>query len=165
MVSYLQRIDKEKRKCWKERYACSDHPEDVLRNDLINRIHTMYPEFKYLRDFEWKVDNGFSNRQKGELIFGSDYGIYLIIETKYLNLGTDETAQVFTQNDQLISVREQARKYKEIAAKRFCAEAVKIIGATFTNEDNRIHFLDGDEEIAKEPLKASFDCKVPQPIF
>src|SRR6185437_10911339 len=104
-------------------------------------------------------DNGFSNRQKGELIFGSDYGIYLIIETKYLNLGTDETAQVFTQNDQLISVREQARKYKEIAAKRFCAEAVKIIGATFTNEDNRIHFLDGDEEIAKEPLKASFDCK------
>ncbi|CAG8509357.1 11949_t:CDS:2 [Ambispora gerdemannii] len=145
MSHYLQTIDQGKRRHWKEFYACSRHQEDELKNYLINRIHRICPGFKYLIDFEWEVK---SKRGKGDLIFGSDYGVYLIIETKFLNTESGKTAQV-SRHDARLKVKEQAERYKEIATERFYAEAVKIIGATFTNEDNKIHFLDGDEKIAR----------------
>src|SRR5947207_871331 len=95
-MSYLQTIDKSKRKEWKEIYASLRHPEDDVKNSIINNLHRICPGFKYLVDFEWKV----SNRAKENLIFGSDFGVYLIIETRSFHTGSgrSRTAQVFRSN-------------------------------------------------------------------
>src|SRR5581483_4771099 len=137
----LLTIDKRKRKVWNEFYASSDHPEDVVKDHLINKIHKIYPGFKYLIDFKWE-DEGYTDKGRGNLIFGSDYGIHLIIETMALHTGNEGAAQD--------KVKIQATRYREYAAKNFGSES-KVIGATciFTNIDFQIHFLEDNENIAK----------------
>ncbi|RHZ65296.1 hypothetical protein Glove_318g66 [Diversispora epigaea] len=137
-------IDKTKRMEWKNFYENSIHSEDALKNDLINQIDRICPGFKYLIDFEWEVEKGYSNKGKGDLIFGSDYGVYLIIETKFLHPGSGRNARVH-KHDARHKVREQAKRYREYATERFGIEA-KVIGATFTNEDDKIYFIDDDDQ-------------------
>ncbi|RHZ45600.1 hypothetical protein Glove_668g23 [Diversispora epigaea] len=111
-----------------------------LKDYLIDRIDGICPGFKYLIDFDWEVEKGYSNKGKGDLIFGSDDGVYLIIETKFLHPGSGRNARVH-RHDNKRKAKEQAKKYREHATFRFGVEA-KVIGATFTNEDYQIHFLD-----------------------
>ncbi|CAJ0746877.1 23241_t:CDS:1, partial [Entrophospora sp. SA101] len=146
-------IDKEKRRDWKGFYARSTHPEHEIKNYLIDNIHKICPGFKYLVDFEWEIEEGHPNKGKGDLIFGSDYKTYLTIETKSLHTGSGKTAQVSRHNARR-RVKEQAERYNEFATKRFGVEVVDVIGATFTNEDYRIHFLDdNDKRIARSVAK------------
>ncbi|CAG8559918.1 10961_t:CDS:2 [Acaulospora colombiana] len=74
MNNYLQGIDK--RKEWKNFYEHSNpkHPEDIVKNVLIEQIDIICPGFKYLIDFDWEAERGYSDKGKGDLIFGSDYG-------------------------------------------------------------------------------------------
>ncbi|CAH1763284.1 13897_t:CDS:2 [Entrophospora sp. SA101] len=160
MRNYLQRIDKEKRRDWKGFYARSTHPEHEIKNYLIDNIHKICPGFKYLVDFEWEIEEGHPNKGKGDLIFGSDYKTYLTIETKSLHTGSGKTAQVSRHNARR-RVKEQAERYNEFATKRFGVEVVDVIGATFTNEDYRIHFLDdNDKRIARSVAKELFPLPV-----
>ncbi|CAG8505776.1 6156_t:CDS:2 [Acaulospora morrowiae] len=155
MNNYLQSIDK--REEWKNFYKYSNpkHPEDEVKNVLIDRIDVICPGFEYLVDFDWEVERGYSNKGKGDLIFGSDCGVYLIVETKSLHPGSGRTAQVSRHNSRH-KVKEQANRYREIAIRRFGINA-KVIGATFTNEDYQIHFLDDyDEQIAKHNPETQF---------
>ncbi|RHZ86405.1 hypothetical protein Glove_51g38 [Diversispora epigaea] len=155
-------LDKNKRNEWKIFYENSIHPEDDVKNVLINQTNRICPGFKYLMDFEWEVEKGHANEGKGDLIFGSDYGIYLIIETKFLHPGSGKTAQVSRHNAKH-KVKEQAKRYRELATEIFKGLGVefKVIGATFTNEDDQIYFLDDDDKKIAELVAKEFR----NPIF
>ncbi|GBB96812.1 hypothetical protein RclHR1_02840009 [Rhizophagus clarus] len=80
----------------------------------------------------------------GDLVFGSDYGIYLVLETKLLNNNQGEIAEK-QRIEGIISVKERARKFKELAKKKFNDH--KVIGVSYTNDKKEpIQFVDINDE-------------------
>ncbi|CAG8577777.1 9443_t:CDS:2 [Rhizophagus irregularis] len=119
------------------------HPEEKMKNYLINNIDKIFPGFNYLVDFEWCVNEDYLHYGIGDLIFGSDYGVYIVIETKWLNTNTGKTAQV-SRNIARNKVKYQSITYKKYAQEKF---ALKVIGASVTNdEENAIQFVDNQDE-------------------
>src|ERR1051325_2766965 len=111
----------------------------------IQNINEIVPGFKYLIDFQWEFDNN-----TGDLIFGSDYGIYLVIESKWLNVNTGTRAER-SRNDARTNVKDRARRFNQLAIAKYGNDAIKVIGASYTNdtENEKLQFVDNqDEEIA-----------------
>ncbi|CAB4411671.1 unnamed protein product [Rhizophagus irregularis] len=141
-VRNLKRIDREKRREWDQNKNIY-HPEEKMKNYLINNIDKIFPGFNYLVDFEWFVNEDYLHYGAGDLIFGSDYGVYIVIETKWLNTNTGKTAQV-SRNIARNKVKYQSITYKKYAQEKF---TLKVIGASVTNdEENAIHFVDNQDE-------------------
>ncbi|CAB4398871.1 unnamed protein product [Rhizophagus irregularis] len=141
-VRNLKRTDREKRREWDQNKNIY-HPEEKMKNYLINNIDKIFPGFNYLVDFEWCVNEDYLHYGIGDLIFGSDYGVYIVIETKWLNTNTGKTAQV-SRNIARNKVKYQSITYKKYAQEKF---ALKVIGASFTNdEENAIQFVDNQDE-------------------
>jgi hypothetical protein len=138
----LRRLDKEKRREWDQKRNIY-HPEERMKNDLINNIDKIFPGFNYLVDFEWCVNEDYSHYGVGDLVFGSDYGVYIVIETKWLNTNAGKTAQV-SRNIARNKVKYQATTYKQFAQEKF---ALKVIGASVTNDsENSIQFVDDQDK-------------------
>ncbi|PKK70768.1 hypothetical protein RhiirC2_779254 [Rhizophagus irregularis] len=118
---------------------------DNMKNGLINNIGQILPGFNYLIDFNWDVYENHRHHGVGDLVFGSDYGVIIVIETKWFNTDTLSKAQVNARK----KARNRVRKYRGCAQKKFIA--VKAIGAVFTNDTgNSIQFVDDqDAGIAK----------------
>ncbi|RIA85796.1 hypothetical protein C1645_830239 [Glomus cerebriforme] len=156
-INSLIRLDEKKRREWNQNHNINN-PEDNMKNDLIKNINKIVPGFNYLIDHPYGA---------GDLIFGSDYGVYVAIETKQLmNFGTGRSVQVaesYVKNE----VKNQAKVYKQIVQEKFM---VKVIGVSYTNEtkENTIQFADDqDAEIANliniyynEIWNMGDDCKI-----
>lgn len=141
-VKNLRRLDKEKRREW-DQNRNTYHPEERMKNDIINNIGKIFPGFNYLIDFEWCVNEDNLHYGVGDLIFGSDYGVYIVIETKWLNTNTGKTAQV-SRNISRNKVKYQAITYKQYAQEKL---ALKVIGASATNDaENAIQFVDDQDK-------------------
>src|SRR5436190_1500489 len=72
-------------------YRNNDINRLLKKNYLIKNINEIVPGFKYFVDFQWEFNEfnegnnvAYDNNRIGDLIFGSDYGIYLVIETCWL---------------------------------------------------------------------------------
>ncbi|GBC01924.1 hypothetical protein RclHR1_04390009 [Rhizophagus clarus] len=115
----LRRLDEEKRREWYQNRNMHDR-EECMKNDLINNIDQILHGFNYLIDYG-----------VGDLIFGSDYGVYIVIETKWLNINTGKNEQVSRHNSRNM-VEHQVKKYKRHAQEKY--NTVKVIGASFTND-------------------------------
>ncbi len=123
-----------------------NHPEYKMKNDIINKIEEILPGFSYLVDFEWVT--GQEDYGVGDLIFGSDYGVYVIIETKWLNIMNPEQRARIARNQARNNINYQAIIFKQFAEEKFKNDAIKVIGASYTNDDI-IQFVDSqDREIA-----------------
>jgi len=145
-IKSLKRLDKEKRRSWVQNYNGS-HSEERMKNDLINNIDKILPGFNYLVDFEWDVNENYHHYGVGDLIFGSKYGVYISIETKWLNTNSGKSARA-SRNYARNEVKTQAERYRRLAQDKFM---VKVIGASYTNDaENTIQFVnDQDAEIAE----------------
>ncbi|CAG8577741.1 uncharacterized protein OCT59_025503 [Rhizophagus irregularis] len=143
-VESLRRLDKEKRREWNQN-SNMNNQVDNMKNDLINNIGQILPGFNYLIDFNWDVYENHRHHEVGDLVFGSDYGVIIVIETKWFNTDTLSKAQVNARK----KARNRVRKYRGYAQEKFIA--VKAIGAVFTNDTgNSIQFVDDqDAGIAK----------------
>lgn len=145
LISDLKKIDEEKRSEWSQNNDINNSAEE-LKRILINRPIETIPGFNYLIDIQWDNED-----RKNSLIFGSDYGIYLAVETKWLNMNCGQRAKKL-RNDAIIDVKERARRLKELAIAKYGNVAIKIIGASYTNdnENAKLQFVDNqDKEIAK----------------
>ncbi|RGB30437.1 hypothetical protein C1646_817931 [Rhizophagus diaphanus] len=138
-VNELQNQHNVKIKEWKENYDI-DHSEDILRNSIIDNIKDLLPGFNYFVDFKWSYnddnDNNYSicENEIGDLVFRSEYGgIYLVIETKWLNNNHGDKAKK-ARIDGINEVKERTLKYKELAKKRFNDI---VIGISYTNEKGK----------------------------
>jgi hypothetical protein len=148
-VKELQRQHDVKIKEWKENYDMH-HTEDVWKCGIINN-HNILPGFKYLVDFKWGYNDDNDNicnvcgKGVGDLVFGSDYGIYLVLETKWLNFKHGEIARR-DKKDGIKIVRKRAQKYKELAKKRF--SDCKVIGISYTNDKKQgeLDFVDTTDD-------------------
>ncbi|RIA80460.1 hypothetical protein C1645_866802 [Glomus cerebriforme] len=144
-IKSLVRLDEEKRRLWNQNFN-GNHSEEIMKNDLINNIDIILPGFNYLIDFEWKANESYYHYGVGDLIFGSDYGVYIVIETKWLNMNSGKSV---ARNHARNEVKTQAKRYRQFAQEKF---TVKVIGSSYTNDtvNNAIQFVDSqDEEIAK----------------
>ncbi|CAB4412205.1 unnamed protein product [Rhizophagus irregularis] len=122
-VRNLKRIDREKRREWDQNKNIY-HPEEKMKNYLINNIDKIFPVLIIL-------------------LISNDYGVYIVIETKWLNTNTGKTAQV-SRNIARNKVKYQSITYKKYAQEKF---TLKVIGASVTNdEENAIHFVDNQDE-------------------
>jgi hypothetical protein len=147
LIDDLKKIDKEKRNDWAQNNDINN-PEEGLKRLLINPIGLtmVIPGFNYLVDILWDNED-----HKNGLIFGSDYGIYLTVETQWLNPNCGQRAKRL-RNDARINVKERARRLKGFAIAKYGNDAIKIIGASYTNdnENEKLQFVDNqDKEIAK----------------
>ncbi|EXX54734.1 hypothetical protein RhiirA1_529065 [Rhizophagus irregularis] len=163
-VNELQNQHNVKVKEWKENYDI-DHSEDILRNRIIDNINDLLPGFNYFVDFKWSYnddnDNNYSvcENEIGDLIFRSDYGgIYLVIETKWLNNNHGDKAKK-ARIDGINDVKERTLKYKELAKKRFNDI---VIGISYTNEKGKdpIHFVDITDEKIFNAIKSNKNKKI-----
>ncbi|CAI2169996.1 14158_t:CDS:10 [Funneliformis geosporum] len=139
-IKRLKKVDEEKRMEWKLNHN-SYNSEDVVKNYLIDNIDKILPGFHYLVDFEWCVKKGYhhcEHYEVGDLVFGSEHGVYIIIETKRLNTNS-------TRNISRSKVKKQVKKYKEFEKDKF---VIKVIEASYTNDT--LEFVDDQgQEIAK----------------
>ncbi|CAG8667943.1 19150_t:CDS:2 [Rhizophagus irregularis] len=145
LISDLKKIDKEKRNEWTQNHDINNSAEG-LKSLLINSPITTIPGFNYLIDIHWDNED-----RKNSLIFGSDYGIYLTVETQWLNMNHGQRAKRL-RDDARIDVKERARRLKEFAIAKYGNVAIKIIGASYTNdnENEKLQFVDNqDKEIAR----------------
>ncbi|CAB4405404.1 unnamed protein product [Rhizophagus irregularis] len=145
LISDLKKIDKEKRNEWTQNHDINNSAEGLKRLLIDNPITTI-PGFNYLIDIHWDNED-----RKNSLIFGSDYGIYLTVETQWLNMNHGQRAKNL-RNDARIDVKERARRLKEFAIAKYGNVAIKIIGASYTNdtENEKLQFVDNqDKEIAR----------------
>ncbi|CAG8658375.1 5105_t:CDS:2, partial [Funneliformis mosseae] len=117
-IQRLKKLDKEKRKEWKQKCINSPHSVDEKKNHLINNIENILPSFKYLIDFEVFI------------IFGSEHGIYIIVETKNLDTNYGRSERL-VKNVARNNFKIQAKKYKQFANEEFI---VKVIEAFYINE-------------------------------
>ncbi|GES95752.1 hypothetical protein GLOIN_2v1510133 [Rhizophagus clarus] len=69
-------------------------------------------------------------------IFGSDYGVYLIFETKWLLMNCGQLAKRL-RNDARINVKERARRLKEFTITKY---RNGIVGASYTNDNEYENF-------------------------
>ncbi len=144
-IEDLKRSDKRTRKEWEKHYE-EDHPEYIMKNELIKKTKKI--GFNYFIDFEWNTEQDNHHYGSGDLIFGSDYGVYIIIETEWLNKKDSAHARR-SRIDARNKVKHQAQIYKQFAEEKFKNKAIKVIGASYTN-DSKLRFVDNqDEEIAK----------------
>jgi hypothetical protein len=139
-VEGLRRLDKEKRREWNQN-SNINNPKESMNNDLINNIGQILPGFNYLIDFNWDA----YEKHRGDLVLGSDYGVIIVIETKWFNNDTLNKTKANARKN----ARNRIRKYRSYAQEKFIA--VKAIGAIFTNDtESSIQFVDEqDEGIAK----------------
>ncbi|CAG8663921.1 14322_t:CDS:2 [Funneliformis mosseae] len=101
-------------------------------NRLINKIGEIQPGFNYLIDFD---------HVKGcELIFGSDYGIYISITTQ---------SNTSFRNNVRYSEMQEAHQRKQFAEKKYLNSAIRVLKATYTR-NRPLEFEDEqDEKIAR----------------
>lgn len=145
-VKELQNLHNVKIKEWKENYDIH-HSEDIWRNEIINNIKDIFPGFNYLVDFKWSYNDDNDDNEVGDLVFRSDYGgIYLVLETKWINNKHGEIAKKIRISG-IANVKKRAQKYKELAIKRFNDNDI-VIGISYTNEKEQepIHFVDIKDE-------------------
>ncbi|CAI2177437.1 552_t:CDS:2 [Funneliformis geosporum] len=139
-IQRLKRLDEEKRMEWKQKYNNSPHSIhsiDGEKNHLINNIDKILPGFNYLIDFELFV------------IFGSKYGVYIMIETKK----HDKNARL-SRNVARNNFKNQAKKFKQFAKEEFI---VKVIEAYYTNE--KLTFVDRQDRKIAEIIDIHNDGK------
>ncbi|RIA88628.1 hypothetical protein C1645_774559, partial [Glomus cerebriforme] len=151
---------------WKSNYDMH-HTEGKWRNDIIENINFNLPGFKYLVNFHWRYNNDEGSYsvddEIGDLIFGSDYGIYLVFEAKWLNLNSGIIAESYRKDDK-IKVKECALKYRELARKRFNDN--KVIGVSFTNDNEQkpINFVDNDDKMIIDAI-TNFENEQQRKLF
>ena len=151
MVNLLS-LDTKGRNEWFQNYDL-DHTEDKWKNHLIHNINEVVPGFKYLVDFQWEFENNV-----GDLIFGSDYGIYLVIESSWLNMNTGPRAER-SRIEAGINVKDRARRFKQLAIAKYGNDAIKIIGASYTNdtENGNIQFVDNQDKKIASIVKDAYN--------
>ena len=74
----------------------------------------------------------------------------LVVESKWLNMNTGTHAER-SRNDARTNVKDRARRFKQLAIAKYGNDAIKVIGASYTNdtENEKLQFVDNqDEEIA-----------------
>ena len=74
--------------------------------------------FNYFIDFEWKAEQNNYHYGAGGLIFGSDYGVYIVIETEWLNMAKSGHAKR-ARNEAREKVIHKAQTYKRFAQEKF----------------------------------------------
>ncbi|CAG8580988.1 17960_t:CDS:2 [Funneliformis caledonium] len=142
-IKRLKKLDEEKRKRWKLNYN-GYHSEDAVKNYLIDNIDKILPGFHYLVDFEWCIKKGYQYYDHygvGDLVFGSEHGVYIRIETNCLNTNSTRSTRNVSKN----KVKKQVKTYKESSEEKF---VIKVIEASYINDT--LKFIDDqDREIAK----------------
>jgi hypothetical protein len=122
-------IDNKARREWNQNYD-TYHTIDRWKNNIL-KINEIVPGFKYFIDIQWELDddnNVINSNRIGDLIFGSDYGIYLVVETCWLNLSSGSRAEKSRTDDS------ESSKFKQFATAKYENEAIKVIGASYTND-------------------------------
>ncbi|RIA88626.1 hypothetical protein C1645_739262 [Glomus cerebriforme] len=153
LVDNLKDVDKRKRSEWIQNYDKNNSVEELktrlINDDVNDKFIKIIPGFKYLVHIQWEFNDDIDDNNG--LIFGSDYGVYLVVETKWLNMNYGKHAQS-SRNNARSEVKERAQRFKQFAIAKYKNEAIKVIGATYTNdtENEELQYIDDrDKEIAK----------------
>jgi hypothetical protein len=143
-TNHLQRIDHQKRIEWLSDKDTNIN-EDELKQNLLDNLEDYLPGFKYLFEYSW--DSYDNNHHKGDFIFASDSGVFIVVEVKSLNTRNERDLN----NTHEDAVKIKALKCKSKASEKFIGKYITIIGATFTNNldenNNSIELIDNDEII------------------
>jgi hypothetical protein len=153
-IKHLRRLDKEKRSEWYQN-SNLNHPEERMKDNIIDNIDKIFPGFNYLIDFDWNVNENYPHYGVGDLVFASDYGVYIVIETKWLSTNIGKNAQI-SRNNSRKKVKNQAENYRRYAQEKFTTQ--KVIGASFTNDaEGTIHFVDDQDARIAEIIAHNSD--------
>ncbi|CAG8453785.1 uncharacterized protein OCT59_028115 [Rhizophagus irregularis] len=153
-TKYFQKIDDQKRDIGTFNSFNPDlnnKNEDELKQCLLDNLKNYLLGFEYLIDYSWNLYDNY----EGNFIFASNSGIFIVVETKYLNVKKNE------YNDISISslnndVKDQSLKYKDKVAMEFNGKYITLLGATLicdldANSLDKVtfEFNDNDEIIAR----------------
>jgi hypothetical protein len=141
-IKYLQKINGQKRNIWSSE-------GELQRQQLLRNLRKYLPGFEYLLEYSWKLYDD-DNCHEGDFIFASDYGIFIVVEVKWLNLRNEHNLRK-SENVSRNDVRTQVSKYKNIALENFSGKYIAVLGATFTNnlDEITLEFIDNDEIIVQ----------------
>jgi hypothetical protein len=140
------------------------HEEAWLQLHLIasvtasrSALHHIFRECSILCALEWEIVDDRDGYGRGDLIFSNDHGLYVVVETKWLDLENRRPNNLVTLHQRRQAVLEQAYKYRSCFQRLLDARAcnyVAVLGAAVTNNQNG--FMDiqfcGDEEAVQDHL-------------
>ncbi|CAG8636745.1 9866_t:CDS:1 [Paraglomus brasilianum] len=99
--------------------------------DLVKHREVRLPGFRWLYECEWEQTVGHTD-SGGRLIMGSDSGVFVIIEVKYLAFGTEsDTYLRKTKRQMRTRMIQSVGRFRESHGSLITA----VIGATYTNYD------------------------------
>ncbi|CAG8453820.1 14816_t:CDS:2 [Rhizophagus irregularis] len=110
--------------------------KDELKQNLLDNLEDYLPGFKYLFEYSWDSYDDDNNLHKGDFIFASDSGVFIVVEVD------------ITHED---AVKTKALKCKSKASEKYVGKYITLIGATFTN--STIELIDINDEIIIQNLK------------
>ncbi|EXX63669.1 hypothetical protein GLOIN_2v1470997 [Rhizophagus irregularis DAOM 181602=DAOM 197198] len=134
-TNYLQQIDHQKRNEWLSDKDTNIN-KDELKQNLLDNLEDYLPGFKYLFEYSWDSYDDDNNLHKGDFIFASDSGVFIVVEVD------------ITHED---AVKTKALKCKSKASEKYVGKYITLIGATFTN--STIELIDINDEIIIQNLK------------
>ncbi|CAB4405426.1 unnamed protein product [Rhizophagus irregularis] len=134
-TNYLKHIDHQKRNEWLSDKDTNIN-EDELKQNLLDNLEDYLPGFKYLFEYSWDSYDDDNNLHKGDFIFASDSGVFIVVEVD------------ITHED---AVKTKTLKWKSKASEKYVGKYITLIGATFTN--STIELIDINDEIIIQNLK------------
>jgi hypothetical protein len=109
---------------------------EVDASTVLGKLRINFP---YVAAFEWPAVEGRDDLGRGDLVMTNGYGIFVVIECKYIDKETGKTARQRRRNQRNM-VKEQAADYRDLY-QRLKPDAV-VLACSYTNEG--LLFMDKD---------------------
>lgn len=118
-----------------------DNPNQLMW-DLATRRFELLPAAPFLVKHEWYPHPPLANLGRGDLVFSSGRGLFIVVEVKHIDLDSTGRTARNRRTAKRKQVRVQASKYARIFSTTSSPSLCTcVLAAYFTNETPQVHFV------------------------